>query len=87
MAKLGNEGGAIDRAARLLLQDPDSGEGTLQDSLGTLVNRWLRQRQTDLMRQIKHAQQQGDEDLLGRLLEEKKSLTRRRHPEMMGKYW
>ena len=87
VAKLSNEGGAIDRAARLLLQDPVSGEGTLQDSLGALMYRWLGQRQTDLMRQIKHAQQQGDQELLGRLLEEKESLTRRRHPGMMGRYW
>ena len=77
----------LDRAARLLLQDPVSGEGTLQESLGKLVERWLGQRQADLMRQIKNAQQQGDHELLGRLLEEKAALTRRRHPEMMGRYW
>ena len=38
-------------------------------------------------RQIQHAQRQGEDELLDRLLEEKESLTRRRHPDMMGKYW
>ncbi len=87
VAKLSDEGGAIDRAARLLLQDSDSGKGTLQESLETLVYRWRKHRQTDLLRQIRQAQQQGDDERLARLLEEKKSLTRRVHPDMIGKYW
>ncbi len=87
VARLGEMGGAIDRAARLLLQESDSGEGELADSLETLLRRWKKHRQTDLMRKIRQAQQQGDDELLSRLLEEKKSLNRSLHPGMQGRYW
>ncbi len=87
VARLGDEGGAVDRAARLLLQDSDSGEGDLEQSLEALLRRWKKHRQTDLMREIRQAQQQGDDERLSRLLEEKKSLNRSLHPSMKGKYW
>ncbi len=87
VAKLSDEGGAIDRAARLLLQDSDSGEGALSETLEKLLRRWHKQRQAELMRQIRQAQQQGDDERLGRLLEEKKSLSRSLHPQMTGKLW
>ncbi len=87
VAKLGEDAGAIDRAARLLLEDSDSGEGDLEESLAALRRRWRKHRQTDLMRQIRQAQQQGDGERLARLLEEKKSLNRSLHPGMKGKYW
>ncbi len=77
---------AIDRAARLLLQDSDSGEGDLQDSLEALHHRWQKHRQNDLMRQIRQAQQQGDDKRLFQLLEEKKSLNRSLHPGMTSKW-
>ena len=87
VARLGEKGDAIDRAARLLLQDSDSEEGDLQESLETLLRRWKKHRQTDLMRQIRQAQQQGDGERLSQLLEEKKSLNRSLHPNMQGKFW
>ncbi len=86
VARLGEQGGAIDRAARLLLQDSDSGEGSLEDSLEALRHRWKKHRQTDLMRQIRQAQQQGDDERLFQLLEEKKSLNRSLHPGMTSRW-
>ncbi|MEM7349458.1 MAG: DNA primase [Acidobacteriota bacterium] len=87
VAKLSNAGDAIDRAARLLLQDSDSGGGDLPETLEKLLRRWFKQRQTELMRQIRQAQQQGNSELLIQLLEEKKSLSRSLHPGMTGKLW
>ncbi len=86
VARLSDEGDAIDRAARLLLQDSDSGEGDLRESLEKLVRRWKRTRQTELMRQIRQAQQQGDDQRLAQLLEEKKSLSRSLHPGMTSSW-
>ncbi len=84
---LSNAGGAIDRAAQLLLQDSDSEEGNLPETLEKLQRRWQKRRQPELMRQIKQAQQQGDSELLSRLLEEKKVLSRCLHPGMTGNLW
>ena len=86
VARLGEQGGAIDRAARLLLEDSDSGEGDLGDSLEALLHRWQKHRQNDLMRQIRQAQQQGDDERLFQLLEEKKTLNRSLHPGMTSKW-
>ena len=58
VARLGEQGAAIDRAARLLLQDSVSGEGNLRGSLDSLLNRWRKQRKAELKRQIKQAEQQ-----------------------------
>ncbi len=87
VARLGEQGGAIDRAARLLLQDSDSGEGDLEAGLDKLLHRWQKHRQTDLMRQIRQAQQQNDDERLCRLLEEKKSLNRSLHPGMTSNWF
>ncbi|MEM7582633.1 MAG: DNA primase [Acidobacteriota bacterium] len=87
VAKLSSEGNAIDRAARLLLEDFDSERGTLSDTLGKLLHRWNKQHQAELMRQIRQAQQEGDQDLLIELLDEKKALSRTLHPGMTGKVW
>ncbi len=87
VARLGEQPGAIDRAARLLLEESVSGEGDLEASLETLRRRWHKHRQSDLVRQIRQAQQQGDDESLSRLLEEKKSLNRSLHPGMQGRYW
>ena len=87
VAKLGDEGGPIDRAARLLLEDSASEEGGLPETFEKLLRRWHRQRQAELMRQIKQAQQQNDDELLARLLEEKKALSRTLHPDSTGKLW
>ena len=87
VAKLDSESGAIDRAARLLLQDSDPGGGDLLETLAKLLYRRNKQRQGELMRQIRQAQQEGDHDRLAQLLEEKKSLSRRLHPDMAGNFW
>ncbi len=87
IAKLSDEGNAIDRAARLLLEESDSGEEGVSDTLGKLLHRWRKQHQAELMRQIRQAQQQGDDELLTQLLEEKKALSRTLHPSMTGKVW
>ncbi len=87
IAKLSNEGKAVDRAARLLLEESDSEERGLPETLGKLLHRWNKQHQAELMRQIRQAQQQGNEELLTQLLEEKKALSRKLHPGMTGKVW
>ena len=87
VARLSDEGGAIDRAARLLLEDSDSDGGGLPETLEKLLRRWHKQRQAELMRQIKQAQQQDNHELLTRLLEEKKVLSRTLHPDSTGKVW
>ena len=87
IAELEREGGALDRAARLLLQLGDSGEGNLREDLDRLLHRWYKQRQAELMRQIRQAQQHDDEARLVQLLEEKKNLSRSLHPNAEGKLW
>ncbi|NJL28177.1 MAG: hypothetical protein HC897_09935, partial [Thermoanaerobaculia bacterium] len=84
LAELGQGADAVDRVAQLLLQVEGSGEGSLPDSLDRLLRRWRKQRQPDLIRQIRQAQQQGDAPRLERLLEEKKALIRGLHPKMTG---
>lgn len=87
IAELDPESGAIDRAARILLEDPDSVEGSLRESLDSLLHRWRRYYQSELLRQIQQAEQEGDQDRLVQLLEEKKLLTQSLHPQMTGKFW
>ena len=69
IARLGDERGAVDRAARLLLEEPSSNEEDLPRTFGRLLHRWRKRRQVELMRQIKNAQEQGDQDRLAELLE------------------
>ncbi len=87
VARLSEKGGAIDRAARILLEKSDSGEGDLRESLEKLLNRWRWQRKSDLKRQLKQAEQQGDRDSIAGLLEEIGALSRRLHPGMTSKWF
>ncbi len=92
VARLSRQDGAIDRAASLLLQDPDApadgpGHRSLRETLDQLLHRWRKQRQSALMREIRQAQEQDDQIRLAQLLEEKKALSRSLHPEMTGKLW
>ncbi len=87
LAKLSSEGGAIDRMARLLLEESDSGDGGLDEALSGLVRRWTKRRLDEVTRQIRQAEEKGDEQRLDRLLEEKTALIRRLHPEMTGRYY
>lgn len=87
LARLQEDGGAIDRIARLLLQESTSGEG-LDEALSFLVRRWHKQRQGELVRLIRQAQDHGDTDRMDQLLEEKKELMSRSvHPGMTGRWW
>ena len=85
--------GAVDRVARLLLQESEApGEGpghrSLQQTLDRLLYRWRRkQREPALLREIAQAQERNDHARLAQLLEEKKDLSRSVHPEMTGKLW
>lgn len=87
ISQLDWEAGSVDKAARLLVQVPDSGEGTLAETLETLRYRWIKQRQVELMRQIRQAQLQNDQTRLAQLLEEKKTLNQNQHAEMHGRFW
>ena len=87
VARLSHEGGAIDRAARLLLEDAVSGGGDLQESLERLLNRWRRQRKSDLKRQLKQAEQQGDRARVAQLVEEMGAFSRNLHPGMTSKWF
>ncbi|HEX9735187.1 MAG TPA: toprim domain-containing protein, partial [Thermoanaerobaculia bacterium] len=87
LARLGDERGAIDRIARLLLEESSSEEGDLEAILSQLIRRWHKRRQGELVRQIREAQEQGDAVRLAELLDEKKQPMRSLHPEMTGKWW
>jgi replicative DNA helicase len=73
-------GAAIDRMAQLLLEDPVSARpGELGDSLRQLTRRFQQQRLRDLTREIREAQQSGDEARLESVLREKTRLSREIH--------
>jgi DNA primase len=79
--------GLIDRAARLLLEEPDSAEGDLQGTFDLLLHRWHKIRQSELKTEILRAERENDQPRLARLLEEKKLLSRSLHPHMTGRLW
>ena len=88
MARLTAEGVALDRFARVLLEDSEEASGTsLRENLDLLVRRWRKQRGPVLMREIRQAEQQGDGERLARLLDERKSLIHGSHPDMTGRFW
>ena len=87
VSRLNREEGAIDRLARLLLEDFDSAAEDLALTLQRLEHRWRKRRQPELIRQIRQAQREGDQILLDQLLEEKTSLSRRLHPDSDGRLW
>jgi DNA primase catalytic core len=78
----------IDRAARILLQEPVPADGApaLQATLATLHTRWVKRRQAELQNEIADALQRNDQTRLVELLEEKKKLTRHLHPGFTGTY-
>jgi DNA primase len=74
-------GGAIDRVAQLLLEEPASlRPGELGESLQKLMRRYERQRSKELSREIAEAERAGDQDRLRSLLGEKARLNERLHP-------
>jgi signal transduction histidine kinase len=79
-ALLGQEGRAIDRIAKIMLEGNFvSGRIGLPESLDKLTYRWRRQRLQELQREIRDADRKGDLPLLDRLHEEKVRLSRDLH--------
>ena len=78
----------IDRAAKVLLQEPVPAESApaLQATLATLHTRWVKRRRTELQNEIADASQRNDQARLVELLEEKKQLNRHLHPGATGTY-
>lgn len=87
LARLDDERGAIDRIARLLLEESPSGEEDVAAVLSRLVQRWHKQRLGELMRQIRQAEEEGDQARRDQLLDEKTKLSRSLHPGMTGRVW
>jgi DNA primase len=76
LGKLAAEPAAVDRMARLLLEDSvGSRSGELRESIRQLRRRWLQQRQRELAAAIADAQRSGDEERLERLIREKTALS------------
>lgn len=79
LGRLG-EGGAIDRLAPLLLQETEGpNEGELRDLLRKLDRRLMQRQLRELSNDLKEAQEQGDENRLELLLEQKADLSRQLH--------
>lgn len=82
------EGRGLDSMAQFLLEESIPGESKdLLPTLGRLQARWIKQRQSEIHREIRLAEQQGDQAHLNELLEEKAQLSRHRHPQMTGQLW
>lgn len=80
LARLPDQGPAVDRMARLLLEvSADSKPKEFEESVRQLVRRWQQQRSRELAAQINVAQRAGDREKLERLLTEKADLSRRLH--------
>ena len=81
LAALESAGGAIDRVAQLLLEEPASPRpGEFGESLHKLMRRYERQRSKELSREIAEAERSGDQVRLQRLLGEKARLNESLHP-------
>ncbi|MCP4202607.1 MAG: DNA primase [bacterium] len=80
LARLPEQGPAVDRMARLLLEvSAGSNPKELEASVRQLERRWQQQRSRELAAQIGEAQRAGDQEKLERLLTEKADLSRRLH--------
>lgn len=80
LSRLPGTGEAIDRVARVLLEEPSrAGAGELLSCLHRLRRRWQHQRLRHLAQEIRKAEKAGEERLLERLVEEKTALSRNLH--------
>ena len=80
LAEVGSQGQAVDRLARLLLEETVVAErGEIQASLASLDRRWRQQRLRELSTEISRAQSLGDSSRLERLLHEKNAISRALH--------
>jgi DNA primase len=84
-SRLATDPASVDLMARLLLDRPDTPQpGALADGLVRLRQRWLRQRQRELVREISEAQRKGDHQLAQRLADEKVALVRQLNSDPRG---
>jgi DNA primase len=80
LARLPDQSPAVDRMARLLLeQSADSKPREFEVAVRRLERRWQQQRSRELAAQISVAQRAGDREKLELLLTEKADLSRRLH--------
>ncbi len=80
LARLPDQGPAVDRMARLLLEiSVGSDSEELKASVRQLERRWRQQRSRELAAQITKAQRAGDRQRLEELMTEKAALSRRLH--------
>ncbi len=86
LQELAVQGEALDRMARLLLEEPALPRpGELAESLQQLARRHQRQRAKDLTRAIAEAERSGDAERLRLLLAEKASLNQSLHPRPVAR--
>lgn len=80
LARLPDQGPAVDRMARLLLEvSAGSNPKEFQVSVRRLERRWQQQRSRELAAQINEAQRAGNQEKLESLLTEKADVSRRLH--------
>jgi len=80
LARLPSDGEAVDRIARLLLEESvGTDPRELEGSVRRLLRRWQQQKARELAVRINEAQRAGDQERLQRLLEEKAALSRLLH--------
>ena len=65
--------------ARLILDESTSEEHSLRGALAEVEGRWLKRRESELVREIRQAQERGDGARLEALLVDKQALSRRKH--------
>lgn len=77
---LGNERGAVDQLARILLESSVAAdERELSEAVVRIRRRWQQQRLRELSAELDRAEREGDEKRLERLLEEKTALSAELH--------
>lgn len=80
LARLPDQGPAVDRMARLLLEvSADSDPREFEVSVRQLERRWQQQRSRELAARINEAQRAGDQEKLENLLQEKADMSRLLH--------
>ena len=80
LARLPDQGPAVDRMARLLLEvSAGSNPKEFEVSVRQLERRWQQQRSRELAARIHEAQRAGDQEKLEDLLSEKAEISRRLH--------
>jgi len=79
LAAVGDEEGADERAAHLLLESEDSAVVPSAEALRNLRRRWLKSRLRELNREVSEAERQGNRDRLAGLIAEKHDINDELH--------